>query len=83
MSAWSSRTIRARPFVKVTVATCISPPTRSNPCRRPNPRSRKELLMDVVGWTATAVVVLVLLAAAAVGVRSIPDIRRYLKMRQM
>ncbi|VEG48921.1 DUF6893 family small protein [Mycolicibacterium chitae] len=39
--------------------------------------------MDVVGWTATAVVVLVLLAAAAVGVRSIPDIRRYLKMRQM
>ncbi|WP_373693367.1 DUF6893 family small protein [[Mycobacterium] burgundiense] len=39
--------------------------------------------MEVVGWIATGVVVAVLVAGLAVGVGSIPDIRRYLKMRQM
>ncbi|WP_436405616.1 DUF6893 family small protein [Mycobacterium gordonae] len=39
--------------------------------------------MDVVGWIATVVVVVVVIAGVAVGLRSIPDVRRYLKMRRM
>lgn len=39
--------------------------------------------MEVIGWVATAVVVVALGVGVVVGVRSIPDIRRYLKMRQM
>ena len=37
----------------------------------------------VVGWIATAVVAVVVVAAVRVGVRSIPDAQRYLKMRRM
>ncbi len=39
--------------------------------------------MEVVGWTATAVVAVVIVLAAALGVRSVPDAQRYLKMRRM
>jgi hypothetical protein len=39
--------------------------------------------MDVIGWIATIVVVAVIIVAVAVGLRSVPDARRYLKMRKM
>jgi hypothetical protein len=39
--------------------------------------------MDVVGWVAVGVVGVVVLSGVVVGVRSIPDLRRYLKIRQM
>lgn len=39
--------------------------------------------METVGWIATAVVAVVVVAGVAVGLRSIPDLRRYLKMRRM
>jgi hypothetical protein len=39
--------------------------------------------MKAVGWIATGVVVAVLAGGVLVGVRSIPDVRRYVKMRNM
>lgn len=39
--------------------------------------------MEVVGWTATAVAVVVVALAVTLGIRSIPDAQRYLKMRRM
>ncbi|WP_433656447.1 cellulose biosynthesis protein BcsF [Nocardia sp. CA-128927] len=39
--------------------------------------------MEIVGIVATAVVAVIVLGAAYLGVRSVPDIRRYLKMRHM
>ncbi|WP_407663554.1 DUF6893 family small protein [Mycolicibacterium celeriflavum] len=39
--------------------------------------------MEVVGWVAVGVVAVVILGGAALGVRSIPDARRYLKIRKM
>lgn len=39
--------------------------------------------MAVVGWIATAAVAVVIVAAVMVGVRSVPDAKRYLKMRRM
>ncbi|WP_110817801.1 DUF6893 family small protein [Mycolicibacterium septicum] len=39
--------------------------------------------MEVVGWVAVIAVATVALAGVVVGVRSIPDARRYLKMRRM
>jgi hypothetical protein len=39
--------------------------------------------MDVVGWIATIVVAVVVVAGVAIGLRSVPDARRYLKMRHM
>jgi hypothetical protein len=39
--------------------------------------------MDVIGWIATGVVKVVLVTGVVVGLRSIPDVQRYLKMRQM
>jgi hypothetical protein len=39
--------------------------------------------MVVIGWIATGVVVAAVVVGVAVGVRSIPDARRYLKMRNM
>jgi hypothetical protein len=39
--------------------------------------------MAVVGWVAVGVVAVVVLASVMIGVRSIPDARRYLKMRRM
>jgi hypothetical protein len=39
--------------------------------------------MSVVGWVAIGVVAAVVLGGAVVGVRSIPDARRYLRIRHM
>jgi hypothetical protein len=39
--------------------------------------------MQVVGWVAVGVAVAVVLAGAVLGVRSIPDARRYMKIRRM
>jgi hypothetical protein len=39
--------------------------------------------MDVVGWIATVLVAVIILLAVMLGVRSIPDARRYLKIRRM
>jgi hypothetical protein len=39
--------------------------------------------MDVVGWVAVAVVACVVLAGVVVGVSSLPDAARYMKIRRM
>jgi len=39
--------------------------------------------MDVVGWVATGVVAVVVVGGVLIGLRSIPDVRRYMKMRNM
>jgi hypothetical protein len=40
-------------------------------------------MMDVVGWVATGVVAVVVVGGVLVGLRSIPDVRRYMKIRNM
>ena len=40
-------------------------------------------MMNVVGWVATGVVAVVVVGGLLVGLRSIPDMRRYMKMRNM
>jgi hypothetical protein len=39
--------------------------------------------MDAVGWVATAVVAVVVVGGVLIGLRSVPDARRYMKMRNM
>jgi hypothetical protein len=39
--------------------------------------------MEVVGWIAVGVVAVVVLAALGMGVMSLPDAKRYLKIRRM
>ena len=39
--------------------------------------------MDVIGWVAAGVVAVVVVGGVLVGLRSIPDMRRYMKMRNM
>ena len=39
--------------------------------------------MSIVGWIAVGVVGVVVLAGVVVGVTSLPDARRYLKIRKM
>jgi hypothetical protein len=39
--------------------------------------------MEVVGWVAVAVVAAAVVGGALIGVMSIPDARRYLKIRRM
>ncbi|MDT5154809.1 MAG: hypothetical protein QOI01_6542 [Mycobacterium sp.] len=39
--------------------------------------------MDVVGWVATGVVAVVVVGGVLIGLRSIPDVRRYIKIRNM
>ena len=39
--------------------------------------------MEAVGWVAVAVVAAAVVGGALIGVMSIPDARRYLKMRRM
>jgi hypothetical protein len=39
--------------------------------------------MAIVGWVAVGVVAVVALTGALIGLRSIPDARRYLKIRRM
>jgi hypothetical protein len=40
-------------------------------------------MMDAIGWIATGVVAIVIVGGVLVGVRSIPDVQRYMKMRNM
>ena len=44
---------------------------------------RKEFDMDVLGWVFVALLGLVLAAAVVMGVASLPDAKRYLKLRRM
>jgi hypothetical protein len=39
--------------------------------------------MNAVGWVATAVVAVVVVGGVLIGLRSVPDARRYMKMRNM
>jgi len=39
--------------------------------------------MDTVGWVATGLVAVVVVAGVVVGVSSIPDIKRYIRIRNM
>lgn len=39
--------------------------------------------MDVIGWVATGVVAVVVVGGVVVALRSLPDMRRYRKMRNM
>jgi len=39
--------------------------------------------MDVIGWVAAGVVAVVVVGGVVVGLRSIPDMRRYMKIRNM
>ena len=39
--------------------------------------------MATVGWVATVVVGIVVIGGVVVGLTTVPDIRRYLKMRNM
>jgi hypothetical protein len=39
--------------------------------------------MDAIGWVATGVVAVVVVGGVLVGLRSIPDVQRYMKMRNM
>jgi Family of unknown function (DUF6893) len=39
--------------------------------------------MQAIGWTATVIVGLVVLGGLVLGVRSIPDARRYMRIRRM
>jgi hypothetical protein len=39
--------------------------------------------MDVVGWVALAIVAVVVVGGVVVGLVSIPDARRYMKIRRM
>ncbi|WP_407662833.1 DUF6893 family small protein [Mycolicibacterium helvum] len=39
--------------------------------------------MATIGWVATVAVGVIIVGGVVVGVSSIPDIRRYLKMRSM
>ncbi|WP_375482894.1 DUF6893 family small protein [uncultured Mycobacterium sp.] len=39
--------------------------------------------MEIVGWVAIAIVALVVLAGLVMGLISLPDARRYLKIRHM
>jgi hypothetical protein len=39
--------------------------------------------MEIMGIILTVIIVVALAVAAAIGLRSIPDMRRYLRMRRM
>jgi len=39
--------------------------------------------MEVVGWTAVAVIAVAVAAGVVVGLVNLPDARRYMKMRRM
>jgi uncharacterized protein DUF6893 len=40
-------------------------------------------MMEVIGWLATGVVAVAIVGGVVVGLRSIPDVRRYMKIRNM
>ncbi|WP_407664807.1 DUF6893 family small protein [Mycolicibacterium moriokaense] len=39
--------------------------------------------MEAIGWVATGVIAVVIIGGVVIGLRSIPDVRRYMKMRNM
>jgi hypothetical protein len=39
--------------------------------------------MEIVGWIAVVIAALIALAAIVLGVRSVPDAKRYMKIRRM
>jgi hypothetical protein len=39
--------------------------------------------MESVGWVATVIVGIIIVGGVVIGVTTIPDVRRYLKMRNM
>ena len=39
--------------------------------------------MEIVGWIAIVIAALVVLVAVALGLRSVPDAKRYMKIRRM
>jgi len=39
--------------------------------------------MEVVGWVAVGIAAVVVIAGGYLGLRSIPDARRYMKIRRM
>ena len=39
--------------------------------------------MEVVGWIAVVIAAIIVVGGVVLGLRSIPDARRYLKMRRM
>ena len=39
--------------------------------------------MDVVGWVAVGVIAAVVVGGVAIGLASLPDARRYMKIRRM
>jgi hypothetical protein len=39
--------------------------------------------METVGWVAVVIAALVAIGAVTLGVRSVPDARRYMKIRRM
>ncbi|WP_442791772.1 DUF6893 family small protein [Mycolicibacterium sp. ND9-15] len=39
--------------------------------------------MEVVGWIAVGIVAAAAVAAVLIGIRSVPDARRYMKIRRM
>ena len=39
--------------------------------------------MDIVGWVAIAVIAVIALVGVVLGLTSIPDARRYMRMRRM
>lgn len=39
--------------------------------------------METVGWIATITVGVIVLAGVAVGLSSVPDVKRYLRLRRM
>jgi hypothetical protein len=39
--------------------------------------------MEIVGWVAVGIAALVVLGGVGLGLRSIPDARRYMKIRRM
>jgi hypothetical protein len=39
--------------------------------------------MEILGWIFVAIIAVVLLVAVALGLVSLPDARRYLKLRRM
>jgi hypothetical protein len=40
-------------------------------------------MMDALGWVATGVIAVVVVGGVVVGLRSVPDMRRYMKIRNM
>jgi hypothetical protein len=40
-------------------------------------------MMEAIGWVATGVIAVVIIGGVVIGLRSIPDVRRYMKMRNM